>query len=124
METSTRSTPRSPTHAATSATSSTVRPPSSQSLAENRARTGLWCGQVARTASTTSRRKRARFRREPPYASVRWFESGERNSWMRYPCAAWTSTTSKPASSARVAAAPKAVAIRAISPVGSSRGSS
>ena len=40
-------------------------------------------GPAARTARTTSRGKRTRFSKLPPYSSVRWLESGERNSWRR-----------------------------------------
>ena len=54
-----------------------------------------------------------RFASEPPYSSVRWFASGDRNSWIRNPCAPWISTTSKPAACARAAALPQASATRA-----------
>ena len=59
--------------------SSTVVPPSIQSCAEMRTHVGLSCGQAARTASNTSIGKRSRLASEPPYWSVRWFDSGEMN---------------------------------------------
>ena len=62
-------------------------PPSTQSEAETRIQTGLLAGNAARTASNTSRGKRIRFSRLPPYLSSRLFESGDRNSCSRYPWA-------------------------------------
>ena len=55
----------------------------------------------------------------PPHRSSRRFESGDRNWCTRYPCAAWTSTTSNPASTARRAARRKS-SITASTPASSS----
>ena len=54
-----------------------------------------------RMARMTSRRKRARFRSEPPYSSVRSLIAELRNCVNRYPCAEWSSTPSAPAARAR-----------------------
>ena len=58
---------------------------------------------AARTASSTSTQKRMRFSRLPPYSSVRRLLLGERNSWIRYPCAPCTSMPSKPPATALAA---------------------
>ena len=58
-------------------------PPSYQSVAEIRTLIGRSAGQTARTASNTSSGKRSRFSSEPPYSSVRWLVSGERNDESR-----------------------------------------
>ncbi len=52
---------------------------------------------AARTACSTSTQKRMRPSRSPPYSSVRRLLCGDRNSWIKYPCAAWISTPSRPA---------------------------
>lgn len=83
--------------------SSTSQPPSAQSVAENRTATSA-AGAASFTAVTTRRSSRVRFSNDPPYSSVRRFDSGERNWWSRYPCAAWISSTVKPAATARRAA--------------------
>ena len=59
------------------------QPCSTQSLAEIRTSTGFSSGHTARTAALTSSVRRIRFSSEPPYASVRVLESGERNSCSR-----------------------------------------
>jgi len=64
---------------------------------------------------TTSSRKRMRFSSEPPYQSVRLLVLGERKLEMRYPWQAWTSTMSKSAVWARLAACPKSLTICRIS---------
>lgn len=70
--------PRSAAHPATTAVCAASQPPSAQSLAEKRTvRAAL--GAASRTASTTRSSSRARFSSEPPYSSVRVFDSGERN---------------------------------------------
>ena len=51
-------------------------PPSTQSVAEMRTDMGRSCGQTSRMARKTSSGKRRRFSSEPPYSSVRRFESG------------------------------------------------
>ena len=53
---------------------------------------------------------------------MRSFDSGERNSCSRYPCAAWISTTSNPASSARRAASANAVTTSRIPATSSASG--
>ena len=59
------------------------QPPSTQSVADRRTHTGRSAGNAARTASNTSSGKRMRFSRLPPYSSVRWLASGDRNSCSR-----------------------------------------
>jgi 2,4-dienoyl-CoA reductase-like NADH-dependent reductase (Old Yellow Enzyme family) len=70
-ETSIRSTPAAASSRESSTDSSTVQPPSAQSVAEMRTSSGLSSGQTARTARTTSRGKRTRLSKAPPYSSVR-----------------------------------------------------
>src|SRR5437660_2068482 len=103
-EQSIRSAPRAFSRRASSTVCSMSHPPSFQSVHESRTESGSRSGHTVRTASTTSRQNRRRPSYGPPYSSVRVLMSGERNSWIRYPCAAWISTTSNPACSARSAA--------------------
>ena len=81
--------------------SSPVTPPSTQSVAEMRTDIGRSLGQTARIAVKTSNGNRSRFSSEPPYSSVRWFESGVMKLESRYPCAQCSSTMSKPLSIAK-----------------------
>src|SRR5262249_32836417 len=53
--------------------------------AETRMPSGFCSGHTTRTASYISIAKRMRFSSEPPYSSMRWLESGERNWCARYP---------------------------------------
>ena len=50
------------------------QPPSTQSVAEMRTRTGRSTGKASRTACATSSGRRIRFSRLPPYSSVRRFD--------------------------------------------------
>ncbi len=59
--------------------SSSDQPPSTHSTAEMRMPIGLCAGQTARMAVKISSGSRTRFSNEPPYVSVRLFESGDRN---------------------------------------------
>ena len=77
------STPRSFSCRASSIDCSMSQPPSAQSVQEMRTNRGQRSGRSARTARTVSRRNRVRFSNEPPYWSVRWLLSGDRNSWNR-----------------------------------------
>ena len=63
--------------------SSGVTPSSTQSVAERRTDIGFWSGQTARMAAKTSSGKRSRFSSEPPYSSVRRFETGVRKDDSR-----------------------------------------
>ena len=54
-----------------------MSPPGAQSVAEMRTDIGFCSGHAARQAVKTSSGKRMRFSMLPPYASVRWFVSGE-----------------------------------------------
>src|ERR1051325_6671743 len=74
------------------------------SVAEMRRKRGMSWGMTARVALMMSVSRRARFSREPPEASVRWLEMGDKNSEMRYPWAPWISMVSTPAWTARLAA--------------------
>src|SRR5215470_17881587 len=107
-EQSTRSTPSDPTALARSTESSTVHPPSTQSVDEMRRNSGYFSGQTFLTAVITSESRRMRLAKAPPYWSERRLLSGERKECNRYPCAAWISTSCAPAASARLAAAAKA----------------
>ena len=84
-------------------------PPSTQSVEEILTNRGSRSGQTDLTAAAIFRESRILFSREPPYSSPLLFESGERNSCTRYPCAMCSSITWNPASRARLAAATKAV---------------
>ena len=102
--------------------SSRSKPPGTQSVAEMRTLIGFSAGQISRTASNTSSGKRIRFSREPPYLSVRWFESGVRKLESRYPWAMCSSSRSKPACSASTAARTNSSRTRSKSPSSISRG--
>ena len=65
-EQSTRSTPRAFSRRASSTDWSASQPPSTQSVAEMRTKSGWRSGQTARTASTTSSTSRVRFSNDPP----------------------------------------------------------
>ena len=67
----------------TSAATSTSKPPSAPSDPLIRYMTGKSVPQRSRIAPTISSGNRARFSSEPPYSSVRRFESGEMNSQGR-----------------------------------------
>ena len=54
------------------------QPPSAQSEQDSRMKTGSAEGQRSRTAVDTSRAKRIRFSKMPPYWSARWLDSGDR----------------------------------------------
>src|ERR1700724_1699074 len=86
---------------ATSAASSGVRPPGTQSCAEMRTLIGKLSGHTARMAEKTSTGYRQRFSRQPPYSSVRLLVRGETKLDIRYPWAQWNSSQSKPAVIAR-----------------------
>ena len=66
---------------------------------------------VSRMAVKTSKVKRKRFSKEPPYSSVRWFTKGVQN-WSTRWLVAQSSTPSSPAICARRAAAAKSLATR------------
>ena len=78
-EQSIKSTPRGLSARASSTLSSIVHPPCAQSVVESRTNRGRVSGQTARTAVTISFNSRVRFRKLPPYSSVRLLLSGERN---------------------------------------------
>src|SRR5262249_15577981 len=86
-EQSIRSTPSFPRTCASATESSIVQPPSVQSLHERRRNRGYFSGQTLRTAITVSHTRRMRLGNVPPYLSVRWLLSGERNECSRYPWA-------------------------------------
>src|ERR1700681_337419 len=113
-EQSTRSTPLAFTISARAMESSVFQPFSIQSLADMRTNKGYLSGQLDRTAATTSSKKRIRFSKLPPYLSLRWLDRGDRNSLIRYPCAACISITLKPALNARAAALLKSAIIFSI----------
>lgn len=100
--------------------SSQVRPPSKRWSTEMRKDTAT-PGAFSLTARMHSTAKRARFSGLPPYSSVRWFHTWERNWSMRYPVWPWRSMTSNPASAPRRAASPVRWTIRRISSVVSAR---
>ena len=110
-ETSIASAPWATKARAISTASCSVLPSGTQSVAEMRTIIGRSAGQAARTASNTSSGKRSRFSSEPPYSSVRWLATGERNEESRYPWAQCSSSRSKPASAPRRAAATKSATI-------------
>ena len=82
-EQSTRSMSRAFSSCASATVSSSPHSPPFPSTAETRKNSGLSCGHAARTVSATSSAKRMRFSRDPPYSSVRWLDTGERNWWIR-----------------------------------------
>ena len=59
------------------------QPPSAQSDADRRTKSGVVSGIAWRIALVASSKKRVRFSKLPPYSSVRWFISGEKNWWKR-----------------------------------------
>jgi hypothetical protein len=61
--------------------SSIVNPPSTHSTQLSRMPSALSRGHSLRQASNTSRGKRRRFSMVPPYSSLRWLLSGDRN-WL------------------------------------------
>ena len=67
-EQSMRSTPSPFSSRASSIDCSTSQPPSTQSVAEIRTKSGARSGQTVRTAAATSRKSRVRFSKLPPYA--------------------------------------------------------
>ena len=82
-ETQTKSSPSSFMALTHVTESSIVSPPSSQSIAEMRAPSGTPFGTTSRTSRSTSSPKRMRPFRSPPYSSLRLFEIGEVNAWIR-----------------------------------------
>ena len=88
-------------------TSSSVVPPSTYSFWLMRKSMAMLSPTASRTAFTSLSGKRMRFSKDPPYSSVRWLVSGEKNALTRLPCAPWMSTMSKPASRRRTAALQK-----------------
>ena len=66
LDTSIQSQPRAFSRRASSIASSSVQPPSTQSVAETRTPSGRSAGQAARTASNTSSGKRMRLSNLPP----------------------------------------------------------
>src|SRR5689334_2574224 len=121
-EQSITSAPASLKYRATSAASSGVRPPGTQSLAEMRTLMGRSFGQMARIALKTSTGKRHRFSSDPPYSSNLRLVRGEIKLDIRYPCAQWNSSQSNPASAARRVAFTKSMVMRHISAPVASRG--
>ena len=91
--------------------SSSSYPPGTYSSALMRSSMGKPGPTAARTASSTSSKKRQRFSVEPPYSSVRLLTAGERNWLKSQPWPAWIITISNSARLARPAAVPKAAAI-------------
>jgi len=83
VDTSTKSTPWACSIGTNAMLSSTLQPPSTHSVAEMRTISGLPAGHTARTASQTSSSRRVRPVKSPPYSSVRWFVSGDMNSFSR-----------------------------------------
>ena len=83
VETSMMSTPQCFAMSLSSIASDRLNPPSTQSVAEIRIDSGLVCGQASRTASVMRSRSRARFSSEPPWSSLRWFVTGDRNDDSR-----------------------------------------
>ena len=63
--------------------SSPVLPPGNQSWHDRRTEIGRSCGHTARRAANTSSGQRARLSMLPPYSSVRWLVSGDRNDDSR-----------------------------------------
>ncbi len=79
---------------------------------------------AARTASSTSRPKRVRFSRLPPYSSVRVLMAGSKNCSIRCPPNEVTSHPSQPQRSRRAAASAKRCTIAGISEAASGTGTS
>ena len=79
---------------------------------------------AARTASSTSRPKRVRFSRLPPYSSVRVLMAGSKNCSIRCPPNEVTSHPSQPQRSRRAAASAKRCTIAGISDASSGTGTS
>ena len=79
---------------------------------------------AARTASSTSRPKRVRFSRLPPYSSVRVLTPGSKNCSIRWPPNEVTSQPSQPQRSSRRAASANRSTIAGISDVRSGTGTS
>ena len=73
---------------------------------------GMASGIAFRTLPTILIGNLVRFSKEPPHISVRWFDSGDRNSNPRYPWAICSSITLMPDSTAALAAEPKVSPIR------------
>ncbi|SLI27835.1 Uncharacterised protein [Mycobacteroides abscessus subsp. abscessus] len=82
-ETCSTSTPWAAKARAISTASSTVLPPSAQSVAEMRTDSGRSAGHTCLIASNTRSGNRSRLSRLPPYSSVRRLASGERNAESR-----------------------------------------
>ena len=79
---------------------------------------------AARTASSTSRPKRVRFSRLPPYSSVRVLTPGSKNCSIRCPPNDVTSQPSQPQRSRRAAASANRCTIAGISETASGTGTS
>ena len=52
-------------------------------MADIRRNKGISLGMLARVSSTSSRVRRVRFSKLPPYESVRLLEAGETKEWRR-----------------------------------------
>lgn len=52
-------------------------------MALTRTKRGMSLGMMLRARSVSSTPKRVRFSKLPPYLSLRWLATGERNSWRR-----------------------------------------
>ena len=122
VETSTRSTPASRSSRARATESSPVQPPSTQSVAEIRTSSGVASGTAARTDSTTRSSSRVRLSKEPPYSSCAMVRERGEELVQEVAVRGVDSSTSKPASSARSAAAVKSPTTRSMSSRVSSRG--
>ena len=104
-DTSIKSTPKLAAFTDSCALSSRVQPSipvsSNQSVALIRKNKGIVSGIVRLVSWITSRSRRMRFSKLPPYSSVLLLLTGLRNWWRRNPWAAWISMTSNPARKAR-----------------------
>src|SRR3954462_7026230 len=100
------------------------QPPGTQSVAEMRIQTGFSAGKIARTATKTSRGKRMRFSRLPPYSSSRLLARGDKTWCSREPCAPGISIPSRPRRAARRAALTKSSRTRSSPARSSARGTS
>ncbi|MNI69357.1 hypothetical protein D3C73_1250990 [compost metagenome] len=72
-------------------------PPSVKSEADTLKTIGIVSGTTSFIAFNTSSKNLALFSKLPPYSSSLLFDSGDKNSFIKYPCAPCTSIKSKPA---------------------------
>ena len=82
-EQSIRSTPNGSRIFASSLFSLVSHPPSIQSWDEVRRNSGIPAGITLLITSTTSSKNRIRFSKLPPYSSLRLFETGDKNEWIK-----------------------------------------